>query len=327
MELPSPLRIAIDQALEGASITKLAAATQALSQRYRGEVRDGRMHLSDTLAAQSYIATRMPATFAAIHAGLTAAAQRLPDFSPATMLDIGAGPGTVLWAAQSVWPNLEAATLVEASASIRAMGQKLAAANALQAIDWRDADIRRGAINAAPADLVTLAYVLDELEPAERSKLVDALWNATHGVLAIVEPGTTAGWRRILDARAQLIAAGAHIIAPCPHALACPIAEPDWCHFSARVARSRIHRLAKGGEVPWEDEKFAYLIASRTPAAISSTDVSPSRVLSPPLTAKGRVELKLCQPDGAAAHRLVTRREGETFKRARRADWGDTFEG
>lgn len=322
MELPSPLRIAIDQALEGASITQLAAATQVLSQRYRGEVRDGRMHLSDTLAAQSYIATRMPATFAAIHAGLTAAAQRLPDFSPTTLLDVGAGPGTVLWAAQSVWPSIEAATLVEASASIREMGQKLAAANTLQAINWKDADIRRGVADSTPADLVTLAYVLDELEPAERTTLVDALWTAARNLLVIIEPGTTAGWRRILDARAQLIAAGAHIIAPCPHALACPIAEPDWCHFSARVARSRVHRLAKGGEVPWEDEKFAYLVASRTPAP-----ASPARVLSPPLTAKGRVELKLCQPDGSAAHRLITRREGETFKRARRADWGDTFEG
>ena len=85
-------------------------------------------------------------------------------------------------------------------------------------------------------------------------------------MLLIVEPGTTAGWQRILDARAQLIADGAHILAPCPHALACPIAQPDWCHFSARVARSRVHRLAKEAEVPWEDEKFIYLAASRTPA-------------------------------------------------------------
>jgi ribosomal protein RSM22 (predicted rRNA methylase) len=322
MELPSPLRFAIDQALEGVSATQLAAATQALSLRYRKEVRDGRMHLSDTLAAQSYIATRMPATFAATHAALTAAAQRLPDFSPATLLDVGAGPGTVVWAAQSVWPALQSATLVEASASIRAMGQKLAAANALQAIDWKDADIRRGVTNVAPADLVTLAYVLDELEPAERGKVVDTLWTAARNLLVIIEPGTTAGWRRILNARAQLIGAGAHIIAPCPHAQACPIAEPDWCHFSARVARSRVHRLAKGGEVPWEDEKFVYLIASRTPAT-----PSPARVLSPPQSASGRVQLKLCRPDGTAENRLVTRREGDTFKRARRADWGDAFEG
>ena len=322
MELPPTLRLAVDQVLEGVSTAQLAAATQALSQRYRNEVRDGRLHLSDQLAAQAYIATRMPATYAAIYTSLAAAAGRLPDFSPTSLLDIGAGPGTALWATLSVWPQLQSATLIETSPAIRAVGQKLAAASALPNIDWRDADIRRSALNASSADIVTLAYVLDELDPADRTGLVASLWSLTRGLLVIVEPGTTAGWRRILDARDQLIGAGAHIVAPCPHAHACPITAPDWCHFSARVARSRIHRLAKGGDVPWEDEKFAYLIASRTPAA-----AAPARVLSPPLTAKGRVELKLCNPDGSSNHRLVTKREGDAFKRARRVDWGAVFEG
>lgn len=321
MELPPALRLAVDQALEGVSTTQLAAATQALSQRYRNEVRDGRLHLSDQLAAQAYIATRMPATYAAIHTSLAAAAQRLPDFSPASLLDLGAGPGTALWAAESVWPDLQSATLIETSPFIRAMGQILAATSSVARIDWQDANIARATPTAA-ADIVTLAYVLDELEPAERTKLVDSLWSRTRGLLVIVEPGTTAGWRRILDARDQLVRADASILAPCPHADACPIVAPDWCHFSARVARSRIHRLAKGGDVPWEDEKFAYLAASRTPAS-----PSPARVLAPPLTAKGRVELKLCNPDGSAASRLVTKREGEAFKRARRVDWGGLFEG
>lgn len=321
MELPPALRHAVDQALEGVSTTQLAAATQALSQRYRKEVRDGRLHLSDQLAAQAYIATRMPATYAAIHTSLAAAAERVPDFSPETLLDIGAGPGTALWAAQSVWPGLQSATLIETSPAIRAVGQTLATASGLPHIDWRDANITRD-IPDADADLVTLAYVLDELDPADRTKLVASLWPYTRGLLVIVEPGTPAGWRRILDARDQLISAGAHIIAPCPHAHACPITAPDWCHFSARVARSRVHRLAKGGEVPWEDEKFTWLAVSRTPAS-----QSPARVLSPPLSATGRVELKLCNPDGSAANRLVTKREGDAFKRARRVDWGDLFEG
>jgi ribosomal protein RSM22 (predicted rRNA methylase) len=319
MELPPVLRHAIDQALEGVATSRLAAAAQALSQRYRNEVRDGRLHLSDQLAAQAYIAARMPATYAAIHTSLAAAAQRLPDLAPATLLDIGAGPGTALWAAHAVWPGLQSATLVETSPSIRAIGQKLTDASGLPHINWLDANITR-ATPTAEADIVTLAYVLDELEPADRTKLIDTLWSRTHGLLVIVEPGTTAGWRRILDARDQLIRAGANIIAPCAHAHACPITAPDWCHFSARVARSRIHRLAKGGDVPWEDEKFAYLACSRLPAA-----PSPARVLAPPLTAKGRVELKLCQPDGSSTHRLVTRREGEMFKQARRADWGELF--
>jgi len=237
------------------------------------------------------------------------------------LLDVGAGPGTVMWAAADLWPTLEAATLLEASPAIRAVGEKLAAASPIAGVTWRAGDLRTETADM-PHDLVTLAYVLDELAPKERDVLVNRLWQLTGSVLLIVEPGTTTGWQRILSARDQLIASGAGILAPCPHAQACPVTAPDWCHFSARVARSRIHRLAKEAEVPWEDEKFIYLAASRTPATASS-----ARVLALPESATGRVRLKLCQSDGTLTRRLVTRREGDAFKQARRRGWGDVFEG
>jgi ribosomal protein RSM22 (predicted rRNA methylase) len=137
-------------------------------------------------------------------------------------------------------------------------------------------------------------------------------------VLLLVEPGTPAGWERLLAARERLIGAGASVLAPCPHALACPLTAPDWCRFAARVSRSRLHRLAKGGELGWEDEPFLYLAVSRRPAAGTG-----SRVLAEPRAAKGRIELKLCRPDGALQHRLVTRRETDDWRVARRLDWGD----
>lgn len=321
MELPAQLRQAVDSALAGVSITDLTATAKALSQRYRDEVRDGRLHISDARFALAYIATRMPATYAAIHVALSAMAEQRPDLAPRSLLDVGAGPGTAMWAAADLWRDIEAATLVETSPAIRTLGETLAANSSVARITWRAGDLRAD-LSDAQHDLVTLAYVLDELAPRDRGALVDRLWSLARHALLIVEPGTTAGWRRILEARAQLIAEGAHILAPCPHARACPIAEPDWCHFAARVARSRIHRLAKEAEVPWEDEKFIYLAASRTPAAHRA-----SRVLDRPESATGRVSLKVCQPDGGATHRLVTRREGDVFKRARRVDWGDMFEG
>jgi ribosomal protein RSM22 (predicted rRNA methylase) len=106
--------------------------------------------------------------------------------------------------------------------------------------------------------------VLNELAPAARESVLQRLWDATADTLVIVEPGTPAGWERILAARRQLIEAGAHVLAPCPHAFACPLQAPDWCHFAERVARSRLHRLAKGADVPWEDEKFSYVAVSRS---------------------------------------------------------------
>jgi ribosomal protein RSM22 (predicted rRNA methylase) len=249
---------------------------------------------------------------------MNAIAARRPDFAPAGLLDVGAGPATALWAALDLWPRISDADLIEASEPIRALGGSMA--NTLDAsIRWHTSDIAVAFPDVTPHDLVVLAYVLDELDPAKRLPLLDRLWSRTRDVLLIVEPGTSNGWQRILAARAHLIAAGGHVIAPCPHELACPLMPPDWCHFSRRVARARIHRQAKNAEVPWEDEKFIYVAVSRTPG------LAAARVIAPPLQATGRVTLKLCQEDGTAARRLFSKRDGAVYKDARRADWGDVL--
>jgi ribosomal protein RSM22 (predicted rRNA methylase) len=315
MELPTALRRAVDAALSGVPRNDLAAASAKLSQRYRAELRDGRLHLADARAATAYLATRLPATYAAIRAAMTAMAEQRPDFAPASLLDFGAGPGTALWAARDAWPELGDATLVEASAAIRGFGEGFAAALDPINVAWR-----AGLDDAASGDLVTLCYVLDELEPAARGPLIARLWSRTADTLLIVEPGTSAGWRRVLEARGHLIAAGAHLIAPCPHARECPLIAPDWCHFSRRVSRAKSHREAKGAEVPWEDEKFIYLAVSRRPTASPA-----ARIIAPPRKGSGKVELKLCREDGIAETQLITRRDGDRFKRARRADWGDSL--
>jgi ribosomal protein RSM22 (predicted rRNA methylase) len=320
MQLPPPLRAAVDRALEGVAASELAADAQALSQRYRAEIRDGRPHLSDRRAALAYLGTRLPATYAAVRRSFEAVATAMPDFAPATLFDAGAGPGTVLWASSDCWPTLADALLVESAPAIRAFGEPLAAEAGAARIAWSNADLTAGLPDSAPRDLVTLAYVLDELEPAARDALVDRLWQLTAGIFVIVEPGTPAGWQRILHARARLLAANANLVAPCPHAHTCPIAAPDWCHFAERVERTRLHRTLKQAEVPWEDEKFCYVAAARTPGAATG-----SRVLAPPQAGSGRISLKLCQPDGSARQRLVTRREGAAYKAARRCDWGDVF--
>lgn len=319
MELPAPLRAALDAALDGVPAAEIAAALNVLSRRYRAEVLDGRLHLDTGIAALAYCAARLPATFAAVRASFALAAGHMPGFSPKSLLDCGAGPGTVLWAAADCWPELQRATLLEASPAIRRLGQRLGQPDAVPAVSWRAADLTKGLGAEDGADLVTLSYLLDELEPAARERLADEAWAATAGVLVAVEPGTPAGWRRILALRERLLAQGAHLAAPCPHRAPCPVQAPDWCHFSRRVARSRSHRLAKQGSVPWEDEKFIFLAASRTPAAAPAA----ARVVGPPQASGGKVLLKLCQADATLQNRLFTRREGAVFRQARRAGWGD----
>lgn len=324
MELPPDLRRAVDRALSGVTLADLAVAAAALSQRYRDEQRGGRPHIANARDAQAYLATRLPATYAAVRASLAAIAEARPDFAPRTMLDIGAGPATALWAAADCWACLADAVLVEASPLLRACGEQLAAGASLPHTTWLTADVARQAMRqvmeSAPCDLVTMAYMLNELAADDRPRVLEWAWRATANTLVIIEPGTPAGWERILAARRQLIEAGGHVIAPCPHAKACPLQPPDWCHFAERVARSRLHRRAKGAEVPWEDEKFSYVAVSRHPGSPAG-----ARVIAPPRRASGRVTLKLCRSDGSAGEQLFSRRGGETYKRAVRSDWGASF--
>ncbi|MGL4609518.1 MAG: small ribosomal subunit Rsm22 family protein [Trueperaceae bacterium] len=320
MELPRQLRQAVEAALGSTAMSDLMKAADGLSSRYRDEVKDSTFHLSDNLAAQAYLATRLPATYAAVSACFKALQELNPDFAPTTLLDVGAGPGTVMWAASEHWRNLKKATLLEASTTIRHWGETLG--SPLQETVWHTVNIATDFIttdfSAPKSELVSAAYVLNELEDVAQSQLLHRLWEQTTHTLVLVEPGTPAGWQRILTARTQLIEANATILAPCPHHEICPLTSPDWCHFSQRVARSRLHKHTKHAEVGWEDEKYAYLIATRHHATTSY-----SRVLSPPKTRSGFVQLKLCKADGSSSNNTFSKRQGEVFKEAKKLEWGE----
>jgi len=201
MDLPPLLRRAIDDALNGTALSDLAETATALSQRYRDERHDAKPQAMSDRDALAYLAVRMPATYAAVRASFEAVADVRPDFAPQTTLDIGAGPGTALWAASGCWPGISDAVLVEASPVFRAYGERLATKAELPRITWRVADVAAETIDCGPRDLVSLAYVLNELVPAARQSVLGKLWELTADMLVIVEPGTPAGWQRILAAR------------------------------------------------------------------------------------------------------------------------------
>ncbi len=173
------------------------------------------------------------------------------------------------------------------------------------------------------ADLVTAAYLLTELGEAEQRGLVDRM-AAAGQVVVLVEPGTPAGFQRVAAARRRLTDAGLHVLAPCPHGNACPLAEStaagDWCHFAARVNRSAEHRQLKEASLGHEDEKFSYLVAARFTGRPGA-----GRVLRHPVQRKGQVLLQVCGQDGTVARTLVTKRHGRDYQRARKVRWGDAW--
>lgn len=320
-DLPPALRAAIDRELAGASRRDLAERTAATTAAYRAG-RTSAAAIKGRDDALAYALARLPATYAAVAAVLAEAQRMAPDFAPASLLDAGSGPGGGSWAAAEAWPSLARIAWLDASAPFLDLAARLAAEGPPT---LRHADTRRGDLTAGGfprAELVLASYALAEIAPAAQAQVATSLWEACEGVLALVEPGTPAGYARILAARDGLIAAGARILAPCPHQAACPLTAPDWCHFSVRLSRSRDHRLAKGAEVNFEDEKFAYLLAAR-PHLVAETP-SP-RVLYRPKVGKPGIDLKLCTETGALEHRFVARRDKPAYARARRLDWGDAL--
>lgn len=178
--------------------------------------------------------------------------------------------------------------------------------------------------SAARSGIVTLSYVLGELSAADQAVAVATAARAA-GVVVVVEPGTPDGYGRIVTARRALVEAGLRIAAPCPHSGACPIAPgADWCHFSARVTRSSLHRQVKGGSLAYEDEKFSY-VAAVHPRVAGVAPVA-ARVLRRPQLRKGQVLLELCTADGSTHRATVTKRHGSTYRAARDTAWGDPWE-
>jgi ribosomal protein RSM22 (predicted rRNA methylase) len=317
-DLPPDLRAALDALATGVSRKDLAARAAAQSQNYRSGGGSHDIRSRDDGLAYAFV--RMPATYAAAIAVLNAL-REVCDATPRSLLDIGAGPGTAAFAATRAFPSLADIDLMESNAEMRALGAALLAQSeqpALRAASYIAQPARDASLPSA--DLVTASYVAGEVAPAERTAFARSLWAATAQALIVIEPGTPAGYERIMEIRSLLIAEGAHVAAPCPHDKACPLTAPDWCHFAQRLPRSRDHLQVKGVAVPFEDEKFSYVVLMRSrPPRIDA------RVLSPPVVTKGAVTAKLCTADGIV-HDIAARRDGATYRRYKSWRWGDAVE-
>jgi ribosomal protein RSM22 (predicted rRNA methylase) len=314
--IPPDLKAAIDRYLAESVAGSLVDKTARMSERYRqGGGSDSALDFG------AYLVARLPATYAAVTFCLTELAERRPQFSPQTLLDAGSGPGTAAWAATTAYPDISTVTFLDNNLPFLKLASSLAVQGdhaALQGARALNADLSN-LPSKASADLVVAAYALAEMPLAKARETAIALWKACENTLLVIEPGTPQGFARIHDVRVALLAEGAHLIAPCTHENACPMQPPDWCHFSVRLARRRDHMHAKKATVPFEDEKFSYLIAARQPGALEG-----ARILSPPAESKADIKFKLCTGNGLT-QQSIARRDKAEYKRVRKLDWGDLF--
>lgn len=316
--LPIFIRDAIDQLLASRKRSELKEGVQRLQRAYRQNQTTHTQNQDDLWA---YLAVRFPATFAVAQDIL----KRCPDMFPAggSFLDIGAGPGVLGWAFSEWGFNFAQITLLEQDQEFASLGQKIASISANQSLknaNWLVQPAQHQ-LNLDMHDVVTCSYMLGENSAEVQEIAVRHAWSLTKDVLLLIEPGTPRGFNNILRAREILTQAKAKIMAPCPHQNRCPLAESDdWCHFSVRVERTGLHRDLKGGTLPFEDEKYSYLIVARH-RSISDK----SALIKSPIRRSGHTTFDLCTASGLK--RLTLSKSDATYRKMKKSRWGDFIEG
>lgn len=322
MQLPIQLKQAIEQQAATINTAQLAKAASALSENYRFRQGTGEKFIASETHRLAYIVTRMPATFAAIHHVMSEVKRRAPNYEINSLLDLGAGPGTVAWAASEVFPALQTLTMLEQDSALIRLGKlfgQRSNAVALQTAEWHTQNL--ATTKSLPAhDAVISSYSLNELALEQARTITRHAWEAAQKLLVLIEPGTQNGFGLIQQLRADLLQLGGHPIAPCPHANECPMPENDWCHFAARVERTALHRKLKAGALNYEDEKFSYLVFAKEALPPAS-----ARIIRHPHIHSGYVKLQLCNKEGLQEI-TVTQKQKENFKKARKANWGAAWE-
>ncbi len=315
--LPEDLREAIETALSSCSSNVLKDAREALSADYRSGKGSARGFKTKT-EFLAYLATRMPATFGACAAVFQAIHSRCPQFSCRSHLDLGAGPGTATWAALSVFPELARLYLVEKEGVPIEVGKELRGRSDWV---WKQAGLE-SEFEIPSVDMATLSYAYGELPEQMGRKVIERLWTQQIPVVAVIEPGTPKGFERIRALRTFVIEKGARVIAPCPHEFACPMPAGDWCHFSARIERTRLHRQLKEGSLGYEDEKYSYVVYVHPSVDLERLPIQ-GRILRHPLKGSGFVKMSVCEADGVIRERTITRSNKAEYRIARDAEWGD----
>jgi len=321
MRLPEYLETAIQQLSVATDARRVAAASQQLTGRYK-RASSGVPVLRSFAERIAYLTARMPATLAANVNVFTELRRRAPEAEISSLFDLGAGPGTALYAATELFPTLRNATLLEADAEWLRTGKQLAARSPFVAVrnaEWLQRDLREAG-DLPPHELVVISYVLGELPKLVVESLLRRAWQSAQKFLVVIEPGTKRGSAAINAVRSSLITQGADILAPCPHQNTCPMAAAnDWCHFSQRLERTSEHRRMKGGALGYEDEKFSYVAFAKEPWPKAQ-----ARIVRHPKIHSGFIQLKLCVDD-VLREQTVTRSQKVAFRAARRAKWGDEW--
>ena len=180
-----------------------------------------------------------------------------------------------------------------------------------------------------PADLVVIGTLLNELPVGNRLALVQKALAAIgdDGAVIIVEPALRETSRELHLLRDTILTMGAaHVFAPCTRtASPCPMLErdADWCH-EERFVKLPPHTAEVSRVTHLRDVtiKFSYLVLRKASPPLVEAGGAAWRLVSAPVSPKGKTEVLGCSDVGHKVIRLMKRHRNEQTKVLERARRG-----
>jgi len=296
-ELPEDVLRTLDELSESEINSKKnqAKAYAELSKNYRDQ---NYQELSFSQAI-AYAQARMPATYNVIQYVLEKFRNKGRIFS--NILDIGAGVGTLKIALRNYETNYEA---VEKSDSMRKVFKKLNRDKIkIYAEDFQKFRSEKR------YQVVFASYFINEIK--DKDAALKKLFDLAEQYVFIIEPGTPNGFKNITEAKKLANQLGWYPLLPCA-SIECNLRVGDWCHFSIRVPRTKLHTNLKNATLPYEDEKFCYVIFSKQETELYNNNI----IIKRPIKKSGHTIFDICSKQGI--QRIV-----RTDKLSKKLHWGD----
>jgi len=261
----------------------------------------------------------------------------LPQTGRLSVLDVGSGPGTAVFAASELLSDRDAVfTALEKNKSVLQEAKTLE--RALQkkhGVDWLVGGVEK--TPSSPFDLIVAANVLNELDAQQQLKTVKELLS-TGRLVVLIDPALKQTARDLMKLRDQLVVGSlASVIAPCTHQKPCPMLSAnkrDWCHFYIEWKRPKLiealdnatgldHRYLKLSYLSLRARRSNLDLENKIAASPAAPRNDNYRAVSSLLKTKGKLELVVCGNGELGRLRRLDKNASETnraFGQAKRGD-------
>ena len=250
--------------------------------------------------------SRMPATYSVLYTLISELIEQGYIDKVSSIFDVGSGTGSGYFACSEIFENANISLFERNENMIEIFDYLSSESSIVNKFDLIKDNFKN------KTDFVMSSYVLSELAESDRQIAFKKLLDCSNKYVLIVDTGTPETYKNMMKLKEISNLNGYHTIAPC-FCKDCPL-QNDYCQFFARVERSKLLRQSKSGTLPYEDEKYFYLLLSKE----NVDNIGKSRIIRRPLIRENEVELKLCGKEGVKTQKF-TKRNKEEFKKAKKS--------